>query len=161
MNVNKARWGEVNGHWKGGRILTKDGYIQIRINGVYVLEHRLVMEKQLGRKLESWEVVHHINEVKNDNRPDNLKLHTNSTHRQDHVLIGRWSRNYESCIRCGDTTRKHAGDGLCTKCNVYIRTVKQRGYECDYTMQGKRIFSDTHRKNLSVAMMRNTNGRGG
>ena len=50
-----------------------------------VLEHRLVMEKHIGRFLKKEEVVHHINNLKHDNRIENLQLFLNQS---DHMKYG-------------------------------------------------------------------------
>lgn len=46
----------------------------------YVLEHRLIIARQLGRALNRKEVVHHLNGERSDNRPDNLLLLTGGKH---------------------------------------------------------------------------------
>ena len=71
---------EKNPMWKGGKYKTKSGYIQILINGIYKLEHREKIEKLLGRALEEYEHVHHLNGIKNDNRLENLKIVINKEH---------------------------------------------------------------------------------
>ena len=67
--------------WKGGRKVTKDGYVYIATPGhphpvqrEYVAEHRLVMEKHIGRYLTKDEVVHHIDKNPSNNKIENLML---------------------------------------------------------------------------------------
>ncbi len=42
----------------------------------YVFEHVLIMEDVLGRHLVAGETVHHLNGLRDDNRPGNLELWT-------------------------------------------------------------------------------------
>ena len=85
--------GEKNSYWRGGIVENGSGYILARAEGhprakkqgKYVKEHILVAEKHLGRLLLPDEVVHHINGIKNDNRPENLSVMTKSEHIKYHT----------------------------------------------------------------------------
>ena len=77
-------FGEDNSNWRGGRHESTGGYRLIYRPGKqrYMAEHRLVWEEANGRKLPGGWVVHHLNGVKTDNRPENLAAMSRSGHQR-------------------------------------------------------------------------------
>lgn len=78
-------YGQNHFNWQGGQ--WKDGYIRIlkpdyyrATSRGYVLEHILVWEEYHKRKLPRGYVIHHLNGIKSDNRPQNLVAMKNGEH---------------------------------------------------------------------------------
>ena len=87
LNRSNAQKGEKCKHWKGGTARTSKGYKLVKMpehhradSKGYVLEHILIFERETGIKVPHNCCVHHLNEIKDDNRIENLCLMTHSAH---------------------------------------------------------------------------------
>lgn len=85
---------------KGGHTTTYNGYVYELSPGHplanswgFVAQHRLVAETMIGRPLRKGEVVHHHDECRTNNRPENLAVMTMNEHRRHHArIVGEMSR---------------------------------------------------------------------
>lgn len=114
--------------WKILRIVSKGDYNYAVVpdhpyatkNG-YVLEHRIVVENQIGRLLTPEEIVHHDNEQKKDNVPSNLIITTQAKHAKHHLATGRtivrlkcpWCSNIFERERCATHIVKKKNSYTC------------------------------------------------
>jgi hypothetical protein len=76
---NISKCGSNSSNWKGGKSRHYEGYIKIYMpehhradSSGYVYEHILVWEREHGILIPEGHVIHHLNGLKADNRPDNL-----------------------------------------------------------------------------------------
>lgn len=103
--------GERNPAWKGGRYLDDDGYVLIfapdhpfATKDGRVREHRLVMERRLGRYLLPGEVVHHMDDDRQNNALENLELFSTNADHLRVTLAGKipeWTDHGKERIRQG------------------------------------------------------------
>lgn len=110
--------------------MKKHLYAEKRVDGKNRLVHRVVVENYLGRKLERFEHVHHVNGDTLDNRIENLQIVT----ALEHVWIHRKKLNPVTwqCERCGNTfvppSRQRGGKRktCSSKCALELASIKKR-----------------------------------
>jgi superfamily II helicase len=126
---------EKAGGWKGGKTKCSTGYIEIKSplhpnknKAGYVKKHVLVMELHIGRYLKPKEVVHHINEIRDDNRIENLQLCKDTEeHSRFHKgwwkKDGKWFKVCRDCVEELEVNKENfykRGNGrwffICKKC---------------------------------------------
>lgn len=113
-----SKTGAHNNNWNGGR-RRSNGYVLALVpdhpcadDKGYVEEHRLVAERMLGRILPREAVVHHINEIRDDNRPKNLMVLPNQS---AHIALHNEMRRIAALRAVGGDPAVHQ---LCTKCKT-------------------------------------------
>lgn len=92
-------------------------YRQVKRNGRKQSAHRFVMEQAIGRKLLRSELVHHKNEIKIDNRLENLEVTNDLDHSRHH-------------------NQKHPYEKVCSVCGVTFTpmpTKRERAKTCGAT----------------------------
>jgi hypothetical protein len=124
--------GSNNGNWKGGRRIHTKGYVEIHKPGHpraqpngYVLEHLIVMEKKLGRPLADGEIVHHKDQDKQNNRPNNLALTDYPEHNRTHLQ--RIHVEEVRRLKADGLTLGEVAETIGVKPNSVYRALKRRG----------------------------------
>lgn len=83
------------------RIHKRSGYVEEKTASGWRRQHMVVMERHIGRPLRADEAVHHINEVKTDNRIENLQLMSHGEHTALHHTGAKRSATQRANIANG------------------------------------------------------------
>ena len=99
--LRQQRYGDPNFRMKranGEGGISTQGYREITVKGVRILEHRHIAGQILNRKLKRTEIVHHVDGNKLNNSLENLSIVNRSAHVNSHpevlenLALGPFSR---------------------------------------------------------------------
>ena len=150
---NNPRWkGGVKVHAAGYRLIAQSKHPLADKQG-YVREHRLVMEKLLGRYLLPKEDVHHINGNKQDNRIENLELVSD---RATHLRLYHWDLGRETWFKKGGIA--HNKNGVLAPCIICNRefwltqqsTRKYCSQECYWSSKKQSMLGNQRARRVYV-----------
>lgn len=132
--------GESNSKWRGGRIML-GGYWYIyspehphKTQAGYVAEHRLVMEKKIGRYLTPIEIVHHVDENTLNNAEENLELCDNQA---QHT-----SKHLDKIKKAGDNSKAKFSNQEA----IEIRRMLEKGFSVKALAKEHSVNTETIRR---------------
>ena len=156
LAVQCKRWrGRPRRIKPGHRVPTANGYVLVYLpdhpntdRDGYILEHRVIAEKELGRFLLPSEEVHHKNQIRDDNRPSNLEVKSKAAHRHEH-----WQ----------ELTPQQRQDRIAVAHEAYRRSSKLAGkvqaaaemYAAGHSLPKVAVAFGVHRASIMAAFRRN------
>lgn len=103
----------------------------------YVYEHIYVIENQIGRKLKKWEVIHHLDCNRSNNRKENLII----LNRGDHSKLHRWIDNGAFICESYERNGLNSGNSTVTEptyCEICYNTLQAKQKStCSVKCSGK------------------------
>jgi hypothetical protein len=147
-------------------VIAPDDYPGRRYRKNTILEHHLNWWKVTGETVPAGMILHHKNEIKTDNRPENLQLMTLAEHTKEHSAVGRSFKDV-ICSYCGVSFQKEIRQIKLNQINFYCsrrhmaksprqtcstlehgnQSMYRKGCRCDICKNGNRLRHISYRSN--------------